>query len=112
MQKALAEDLKSGISSLSSEQAPDEEPHRWLRRALHVLQTHKLTDTFDVGEFMSFAHGYAAQREDHEGPAMVAYPRLHKEPEKKHQKHSFWLSYPMQSHKSKDPESRIYGNLM
>jgi hypothetical protein len=59
--KALEAGLKtapSQSSSSASEQGDDGESDRWLRKGLHVLQHDKITETFNVGEFMTFAHGY------------------------------------------------------
>lgn len=83
---------------------------------MHVLQAQHLLKAFDVGEFMTFAHGYAANRVQHEAPAMVAYPKLNKDHEKKAKKHGFWVDYPQAS--KVNPRGRIegnsskYGNLM
>lgn len=112
IREALEEGLKSTETSLPSEQTADGESDRWVRKGLHALQEHKIISTFDVGEFMTFAHAFIANRLDREAPAMIAYPRLHKDHTKKAQKHSFWLSYPMRSHSEKDAESRLYGGLM
>jgi hypothetical protein len=56
--QALEVGLKTAPSSPPSEQDADGESDRWIRKGLHVLQHSKITDTFNVGEFMTFAHGY------------------------------------------------------
>lgn len=55
---------------------------------------------------------YAANRAEHEAPAMVAYPRLNKDHEKKAQKHQFWVTYPMASKVSPRNGFGKYGGLM
>ena len=108
--KALESDLRSSTDPTSS----DEDHDKWIRKALHVLQEHKILTTFNVGEFLDFAHGYVADRASKkEGPAMIAYPGLHKDHKKKSQGNNFWMSSPMKtSTKQADPESRLYGGLM
>ncbi|KAI7017140.1 hypothetical protein KC318_g3203 [Hortaea werneckii] len=97
-------------SSLPSEILEDGESDHWIRRAIHVLQDYGLVERFDVGEFMTFAHSYAANRMEGDGPLSVAYPGLHK---RKERKRGFWLSYPMQARRREcDEESRLYGGLM
>ncbi|EME46066.1 hypothetical protein DOTSEDRAFT_70154 [Dothistroma septosporum NZE10] len=116
VQSILKEKLVTGPSKLPSEQTSEDEPEHWIRKALHVLQAQHILESFDVGEFMTFAHGYAANRAEHEAPAMVAYPRLNKDHEHKAKKHGFWVDYPQAS--KVNPRSRIegdsnkYGNLM
>lgn len=78
VREALEEGLASSTSStLPSEQAPEGDTDRWLRKGLHVLQAHHIISAFDVGEFFTFAHAYAANRAEHEAPAMITYPGLH-----------------------------------
>ncbi|KAK0945577.1 hypothetical protein LTR48_002228 [Friedmanniomyces endolithicus] len=110
--QALEIDLKSGHATQSSGQALDGEDDRWIRNALQVLQTHKFTNKFDVGELMTFAKDYFAKRLDGDGPARIAYPGLHDDHKEKSSKHHFWLTYPTQSPRIGDQESRIYGGLM
>ncbi|KAK0356054.1 hypothetical protein LTR91_012243 [Friedmanniomyces endolithicus] len=109
---ALEADMKSGPATQSSEKALDGKDDRWIRSALQVLQTHKFTDAFDVGELITFAKNYFAKRLDGDGPARVAYPGLHEDHEGKSSKHHFWLTYPTQSPRIGNQESRIYGGLM
>ncbi|TKA69444.1 hypothetical protein B0A55_07108 [Friedmanniomyces simplex] len=110
--QALEADLKSASASAPSEEVPDGKDDRWIRKALHILQAHEFTDAFDVGELVTFARGYFANRLDSDAPARIAYPGLHKDHKEKSSKHHFWLSYPTKAANSGDPESRIYGGLM
>ncbi|KAK5134668.1 hypothetical protein LTR08_006183 [Meristemomyces frigidus] len=107
--RAAATDSTQGDEHVAADGDHDD----WLRKALHVLQDHKLTDVFDVDEFLAFAHGYVASRADGEAPAMIAYPGLHKDHKKKSQSGSFWMSRPMETSTRKaDAESQLYGGLM
>ena len=86
----------------------------WIRTAVHAIQEHKIAHPFNVDEFMTFAHGYEASRMENEAPALVAYPKIHKDYEKKANKHKFWITHPMSSrtktnHKG---EAMTYGGLM
>ncbi|KAF2718688.1 hypothetical protein K431DRAFT_197493, partial [Polychaeton citri CBS 116435] len=92
MKALLVTRLRHQNSSLPSEATSPEEPEHWIRVALHALQDDELVERFDVGEFMTFAHAFIANRlGDNGAPAMVAYPVLHKDHEKKKQHQNFWL---------------------
>ena len=77
--------LKDGLASDSVKPSPSSEqsqagtPDEWLVKGLYILQARGITGNFDVDEFIIFAKDYITQRERNEGPAMIAYPRLHKE---------------------------------
>ncbi|KAK3112320.1 hypothetical protein LTR53_011526 [Teratosphaeriaceae sp. CCFEE 6253] len=95
------------------QEVDDDDSDRWLRKALHALQTQRVIETFDVGEFMTFAHGYFASRLDGEVPARIAYAGPHKDHHRGEKaRHSFWLSYPTKGARGGDQESRVYGGLM
>lgn len=86
----------------------------WIQSALLAMQKHKVIESFDVDTFMTFARSYEASRMDGEGSSLIAYPKLHKEPEKKTSKHKFWVSHPM-SERTKvngKGEASVYGGLM
>ncbi|KAK5121053.1 hypothetical protein LTR85_005537 [Meristemomyces frigidus] len=116
VRQALEVGLRSSTTSstLPSEQTPDGQSDRWLRKGLHVLQAHNIIKAFDVGEFFTFAKAYIKNRQEREGPSMIAYPGLDKDHAKKSQKAGFWLSHPMKASTARevDPESRRYGGLM
>ena len=105
--------LESGLRSATDPTSSEVDHDKWIRKALHVLQERELVVFFDVGEFLSFARGYVDDRSRSGGPAMIAYPGLHKDCKQKSQGNSFWMSSPMKtSTKKADPESRLYGGLM
>ncbi|CAK3769533.1 Hypothetical predicted protein [Lecanosticta acicola] len=104
----LNEKLVSAPSFVPSESTSENEPDRWIRKALHILQAEHIIETFDVGEFMTFAHGYAAKRADHSASAMVTYPELNRGHEKKVRSKKFWVDYPMAA--KPEPRDRIEGN--
>lgn len=107
--------LRDKLSAKSTSDRTDEangiSDEEWIRKVLHVLQEQKLTHAFDVGEFITFAHGYLANRADNEAPAMIPYSAS--QLEKKAKNRGFWLSYPTSTtKKAADQESRRYGGLM
>ncbi|KAK3645392.1 hypothetical protein LTR56_009119 [Elasticomyces elasticus] len=110
IQQVLQAALKPTPANTSSNQTPDDENDRWVKKGLHALQTDKITDTFDLAEFMTFAHG--ANRLDSDAPARIAYPGLHKDHKEKSSKHHFWLTYPTKAPNGAEPGSRTYGGLM
>lgn len=91
-----------------------DDPEHWIRTAVHVLQGQKLVEHFNLDEFMTFAHGYEANRMEGEAHALVAYPKVHKEHEKKASKHKFWVSHPMSNRTKVNGrgEASVYGGLM
>ncbi|QIW97934.1 hypothetical protein AMS68_003452 [Peltaster fructicola] len=90
----------------------DSTSQEWLKHALHVLQEQKVIEKFDVATFMSFAHGYLANRQSGglDAPATIAYPQLHQEHEKKAKQHGFWVAYPQTTNNRSG--DKIYGGLM
>lgn len=68
----------SNINAIPSEQTPHgkSDLDHWTRKALHVLQADSIIPSFDVGEFMTFAHAYAAKRQENQGAARCTYPML------------------------------------
>lgn len=110
----LEEGLQRDSASLPSELNTSEGSEHWIRLALRELQNDDVLPDFDVGEFMTFAHGYVTDRLDTESggtvPASIPYPKLHKAPVQKSKSNGFWLSYPAtRSNKNGD---RLYGGLM
>ena len=91
-----------------------EEPEDWIRKAIQGFQKRKVAEPFDVEEFMMFAHGYTANRVENETPALIAYPKIHKDAEKKSSKHKFWISTPMagRTKTNTNGEALKYGGLM
>ena len=112
--KILAEDMGPSSSTLSPKDHHEEEPEHWIRKALRSLHEHKVVESFNVDEFMTFAHGYMANRNDGEAPALIAYPKIHKDHEKKASKHKFWVSHPMAERTKTNSrgEASVYGGLM
>lgn len=111
----LEHDLGSSKTSQSTDrQSSDDEPEHWIRHAIHGLQHRKIAESFQVDEFMTFAHGYLANRLENERPALIAYPKIHKDHEKKSSKHKFWISYPTASRikTNSNGEAMRYGGLM
>ena len=107
----------STASNLPSKEFSSDESDHWIRLGLHVLQRNNTLEAFDVGEFMTFAHSFVAQRldEDSDAPAMIAYPHLHADHEKKSKKRKFWISYPTSAStdsKNKNVKDKLYGGLM
>ncbi|KAF2770266.1 hypothetical protein EJ03DRAFT_78081 [Teratosphaeria nubilosa] len=121
IRQMLKDGLHSSETIVPTEQTPDGASDRWIRKGIHILQDRKVVDSFDVGEFMTFAHAYVAGRVNREGPSMIAYPKVHQGSKEMSQKHGLWLSYPTREamrevRRSDDDEegdtSRKYGGLM
>ena len=112
--KILAESLGPSSFVRASEDASVDEPEQWIKKAIRALHEHKIGEAFNLDEFMMFAKGYEANRMDKEAPALIAYPKVHKDHEKKANKHGFWLSHPMAAHTKtyNNGEARLYGGLM
>jgi hypothetical protein len=110
----LLEELLGPNSPSKHKDGGDDEPEHWIRRALHAMQKQKIAEEFDLEEFMIFGHSYAASRMENEAPALVAYPKIHKDHEKKANKHRFWITHPMAARtKTNDRgEALTYGGLM
>lgn len=92
----------------------DDEPENWIRRALQAMQKQNIAEAFNLDEFITWAHSYEARRLENEAPALVAYPKVHQDHEKKANKHRFWISRPMAERtKTNDRgEALTYGGLM
>lgn len=114
--EVLEEELgpTSPISQSKDREPSDDEPEHWIRRVIHGLQERKIAESFRVEEFMTFAHGYLANRLENEAPALIAYPKIHKDHEKKSSKHKFWVSNPMagRTRTNSSGEALKYGGLM
>jgi hypothetical protein len=112
--RLLEELLGSGSSSKQNDSSDNDDPEYWIRRALHAMQKQSLAEAFDLEEFMTWARSYEARRIENEAPALVAYPKVHKDHEKKANKHRFWISRPMADRtKTNDRgEALTYGGLM
>ena len=110
----LLEELLGPNSPSKHKDGSDDEPEHWIRRALHAMQKQKIAEDFDIDEFFTFARSYEASRIEGEAPALVAYPKVHKEHEKKASKHKFWVTHPMAARtKTNDRgEALTYGGLM
>jgi len=112
--RLLEEGLQRDGASLPAELNTSEGSEPWIRMALHELQNDKILPAFDIGEFMTFAHGYVADRLGSEppgtAPATMPYPKLHKAQVKKPKSNGFRVSYPAAS--SNRNGDRIYGGLM
>ncbi|EMC98657.1 hypothetical protein BAUCODRAFT_22026 [Baudoinia panamericana UAMH 10762] len=125
---AVVEEGLKGLSpssESSSDDDTDDASELWLRKALHVLQQHKYTQSsFEVGKFMTFAHGYMASRtDDGDMPSTITYAPLFDKDQKSHDpakddhqkkpRFGFWVSHPMSKvQRHIDEESRPYGGLM
>ena len=110
VRKIIEEALASGSDSSKSS---DHEPEAWIRKAIRGLQQQKIAHEFNIDDFMTFAHGYVASRLDNEAPALMAYPKVHRDHEKKSNKHKFWVSHPM-AHRTKvnkSGEALVYGEF-
>ena len=112
----LAEHAPPAPSVDGTAQDIEDEPEQWIRKAIRGMQERKISAWFDVNEFMTFAHGYMANRMDKEAdaPALIAYPKIHEDHEKKASKHKFWLSHPMagRTKTNNSGEAMTYGGLM
>lgn len=101
--------LQSTNPTLQSELDAADESESWIKSALYALQDDKIVQDFDIEMFMTFSQAYLDRRIDGEGPARIAYSRVHKDHSQKEKK-SFWISYPqMQSHYDRND---VYGGLM
>lgn len=94
----LTKAFTPSTTATSSKHLPDDQPEQWIGTAIRRLQEHKLCEPFGVDEFMAFTHGYEANRMDNEAPAMIAYPKAHRNHEEKSSKHKFWLLQPATTH--------------
>ncbi|KJX92845.1 hypothetical protein TI39_contig5819g00005 [Zymoseptoria brevis] len=95
--RLLKEKLVTSETGLPSEHTGGDDVEGadvWIRKALHILQQQSLIDPFDVGEFMTFAHAYAAKREQGETPdVLVAYPKLNPDFAKKAKVDGLWMHH-------------------
>ena len=112
--KRLLEEHLGSVSPSKDKDGGYDEPELWIHRALYALQKHGVAEQFDLEEFMTFARSYESRRLEDEAPALVAYPKLHKDHDKKASKHKFWISRPMSEHTKKNGrgEASTYGGLM
>ncbi len=108
----LKEDMASSPSKDMA--SSDDEPEHWILSVIHGLQRRNIAQHFDIDEFIMYTHGYLANRLDNEAPALIAYPKIHKEPEKKSSKHKFWVTTPMANRTKTNTsgEALKYGGLM
>ena len=113
MHKLLEELLGAGSPTKSKDGGGDE-PEHWIRRALQAMQKQNIAQQFDLDSFMTYARSYEANRMENEAPALVAYPKIHKDHEKKDNKHRFWITHPMANRTKKNDrgEAMTYGGLM
>jgi hypothetical protein len=105
----LFDRLEAGLEAFPPELDGSEGFEQWIRLALHALQQENIVQPFDVEMFMSFSQAYLIRRMDGEGPARIAYSRMHKDHTQKEKK-GFWVSYP-QAHAYRDRRD-VYGGLM
>ena len=112
--QSMLEDVLGPKSSGKSGVKDSDDPEHWIRTALHAMHERNIAEKFNLEEFMTFAHGYEANRIDKEAPALVAYPKIHKDHEKKANKHKFWISHPManRTKTNQHGEATTYGGLM
>lgn len=101
--------LEAYSKTLETELDGSEGSEHWMRFALQALQQNKIVQPFDVEMFMTFSQAYLARRMDGNGPARIAYSRLHKDHSQKEKK-GFWISYPQVT--SNYDGNRVYGGLM
>lgn len=110
--KILSERLAASAASEDA-YADDEDEHR-LRTFIHALQEHEMVVRFKVDEFVLWTHSYLMDRLNNEAPALIAYPRAHRDYEQKASKHKFWITYPMadKTRTNSHGEATVYGGLM
>ena len=101
--------FEAHLEDFPSELDGSESSEHWMRLALYALQQEKIVQAFDVEMFMSFSQAYLARRMEGEGPARIAYSRVHKDHSQKEKK-GFWVSYP-QAQAYQDRRD-VYGGLM
>lgn len=108
----LFQKLKAGMkahnASFPKELEDSDGSEDWVMNALQALQDDATIQEFNIDLFMTFSKAYLARRMDGEGPARIAYSRLHKDHSQK-QKSNFWVSYPQ---RSCNYEGNVYGGLM
>lgn len=80
----------------------DEDEHR-VKTFIHALQDVGLVAKFRVDEFMLWTHSYLMDRLSNEAPALVIYPRAHRNDEQKASRRSFscishWSREKMRTH--------------
>jgi hypothetical protein len=105
----LFHQLEAGLEALPTVLDSSEGSKHWMRFALHALQHENIVKSFDVDMFMAFSQTYLARRMDGEGPARIAYSRLHKDHSQKEKK-GFWISYPQAT--AYQQRRDVYGGLM
>lgn len=105
----LFHQLEAGLSAFELDLDGSEGSEQWMRVAIQALQYENIVQTFDVEMFMTFSQAYLARRLDGEGPARIAYSRLHKDHSQKEKK-SFWISYPQAD--AYQERRDVYGGLM
>ena len=112
--QVLSEKLSSSVAEGSSDSYADDEDEHWIKTFVHALQHHEMVVNFKVDEFFVWTHSYLMDRLDNQAPALIAYPRAHKDHEQKTSKHQFWITYPMQekTRTNSRGEATMYGGLM
>ncbi|KAK3049260.1 hypothetical protein LTR09_009438 [Extremus antarcticus] len=115
IRKLLEEELgEESKRTADDRRSTGQEAEHWIEHAIKAMHKRNIIETFDVGQFLTFAHSYEASRMDGEAQALVAYPGIHKEPEKKDSKNRFWVSHPMSNRTrvNNRGEASVYGGLM
>ena len=112
--KLLSERLLStpGSEGMDDSFADNENEH-FTRMFVHALQDSELVTKFRIDEFITWAHSYVADRLDNQAPALIAYPRAHKEHEQKTSKYSFWRTSSMKekTRTNSKGEATVFGGL-
>ena len=112
--KLLEQGLDIGYANSPAEQTAVEGPEHWIRAALNELQIQGVIFSFDVDEFIAFAHRYVAKRLDPGSgilmPAIIPYPRIDRVQARETKENRFWITYPATDRSRCG--SRVYGGLM
>lgn len=110
--KLLSDRLPSTPESRETDDSfADNENEHFTRMFIHALQDQDVAVKFRIDEFMTWIHSYVADRLDNQAPALIAYPKAHREHEKKSSKHSFWRVNSMKdkTRKNSKGEATMYG---
>ena len=73
----------------------DNEDEHWIRAFVHALQDRDAVANFRLDEFITWLHGYLADRVNDQAPALVTYPRAHQDHDRGPSKHGSQISQPM-----------------
>lgn len=76
--KILSEKLAMATKALEDgDSYADNEDEHWIRAFVHALQDREAVANFRLDEFITWLHGFLADRVNDQAPTLVTYPRAH-----------------------------------